>query len=138
MENSTIRCYKCRVPMETVHMVYEARGVMVKNAEGLRCPRCGLEAFTSAQSRALEQIIYSLVPPVQLARKISSAAGKKPVIYLPQEILTAVGGKIGDNVRLFVSGPGRFMVELQTAEDIEVDAADFPARKRMANVPVLV
>ncbi len=115
--------------MDTVLMDYEARGVIVKDAEGLRCPQCGLEAFTSPQARNLEKIIYSLAPPIRLTRKISSAAGKKPVIYLPAELLEAVGGRIGDKVELCVAGPGRIMIELASAEDVEVNASDFVSKK---------
>ncbi len=134
MDRTTVRCYKCHVPMDVVRMDYEARGVIVKDAEGLRCPQCGLEAFTSPQARTLEEIIYSLAPPVRLSRKISSAAGKKPVIYLPAELLKAVGGRIGDKVELCVAGPGRIMVELATAEDIEVNASDFSIKKSKKRV----
>lgn len=115
--------------MDVVNLDYEARGVIVKDAEGLRCPRCGLEAFTSPQARTLERIIYSLVPPVRLTRKISSAAGKKPVVYLPSELLEAVGARIGDKVKLCVTGPGRILMELANAEDVEVAASDFSAHK---------
>ncbi len=129
VDQPMIRCYKCRIPMDVVRMDYEARGVIVKDAEGLHCPRCGLEAFTSPQARVLEEIIYSLAPPVRLSRKISSAAGSKPVLYLPVELLKAVGARIGDKVELCVAGPGRIMLELETAEDIEVNASDFLPEK---------
>ncbi|MBI4360460.1 hypothetical protein HY572_01665 [Candidatus Micrarchaeota archaeon] len=115
--------------MDVVRMDYEARGVIVKDAEGLRCPQCGLEAFTSPQARALEKIIYSLAPPIRLTRKISSAAGKKPVVYLPAELLEAVGARIGDKMELCVAGPGRILMELASAEDVVVNASDFPSKK---------
>ncbi len=118
-------------------MDFEARGVIVKDAEGFRCPRCGLEAFSSPQVGVIEKIIYSLAPSVRLSRKISSAAGKKPVIYLPIELLKAVGGRIGDKVELSVAGPGRIMLELASAEDVEVEASDFSAKKTPLRTAVL-
>ncbi|MBI5036211.1 hypothetical protein HZC09_02610 [Candidatus Micrarchaeota archaeon] len=123
--------------MDLVRSPFEARGVIVKDAEGYRCPSCGLEVFSSEQIDAIQEIIYSFVPPVILKRKISSAAGKKPVIYLPQEILRAIGAQIGDSMELSVERRGRVVMALARSDAKVVVKSGFSAKRlpRMAVLP---
>jgi len=46
----------------------------------------------------------------QAITQISSAAGKKPIIYLPREILAAAGLKIGDVVKMGLEGKKRVVI----------------------------
>lgn len=129
LQTKTVLCYKCRSPMDLVLSPFEAKGVIVKDAEGYHCSRCGLDAYSSDQVDAISRIVYALAPPIRLTRKISSAAGKKPVIYLPSEILHAAGARVGDRVDLTVGGPGRIVLTLSHAEKPVVVVSSLQSKK---------
>lgn len=105
MSDSPFTCYRCNVQYEAVRTDFSARGVIVKDVDGYRCPLCKEELFTSEQAGAIEKRIYALAPRVPASeRTISSAAGKKPMMYLPEKALEAVGLHIGDKVMVSVQG----------------------------------
>jgi len=68
-----------------------------------KCPSCGLELFTPEQYCSIRDRISSIVQPLRLKRKIS-VAGKRPILYLPEEVVKAVDVKVGDEVDVYVEG----------------------------------
>lgn len=104
MGRKSILCPTCRVPYRKVRTNFESRGVIVKDVEAYCCKICGTEIFSIPQVRAIRKKIEALSPSVSLERKISSAAGKKPVIYLPEPLLAVLNLRVGDMVNLAVEG----------------------------------
>ncbi len=105
MPEIALTCYRCNATYELVRTDFSSRGVIVRDVEGYRCPVCKEEIFTSDQADVIEKRIYALAPRVPSSeRTISSAAGKKPMMYLPEKALDAVGLHIGDKVSVSVQG----------------------------------
>lgn len=105
MKSRTPLCPLCHVPYDVIQTNFESRGVIVKDVDAFVCPKCGREMFSWEQVGEIERRIEALAPRVPTAeRKISSAAGKKPVMYLPEKTLKAVGLRIGDKVLVTVKG----------------------------------
>ena len=44
-----------------------------------------------------------MLQPLKLRRKISTA-GKKPIIYLPDDVVKAINAKVGDEIDISVEG----------------------------------
>jgi YgiT-type zinc finger domain-containing protein len=97
------KCPNCDVEYEEVETDFEYGDIVLRNVKATRCPRCGRELFTPEQYRAIKERIQSVVPPLKLKRKIS-AAGKRPVIYLPEDVVRAVKIEVGDEVDIYVEG----------------------------------
>ena len=89
---------------------YEQFGVLIRNVDCLKCPRCGDELFTPEQVRTIRERIAALAPEVRLVRRISSA-GKRPALYLPGEIVSRLNLAVGEEVSIYLEGKKRIVVE---------------------------
>ena len=69
-----MKCSEHKVEYETVKTTYEQFGVILKDAEALRCPVDGEELFTLEQAEAIRKRIAVLSPRLKLIRKITRAA----------------------------------------------------------------
>jgi len=97
------RCPTCGVEYTEVETNFEYGDVVLRNVKATRCPRCGRELFTPEQFRAIKERLQSVVQPLKLKRKISEA-GKRPVLYLPEDVVKAINAKVGDEVDIYVEG----------------------------------
>ena len=66
-------------------------------------PDCKEELFTLEQYDAIRDRLRNVIQPLKLKRKISTA-GKKPIIYLPEDVVKAINAKIGDEIDIYVEG----------------------------------
>jgi len=96
-------CPKCDKKCEEVTVDYEYQGIVLRNVKALRCPDCKEELFTLEQYDAIHDRLRNVIQPLKLKRKISTA-GKKPIIYLPEDIVKAINAKIGDEIDIYVDG----------------------------------
>lgn len=96
-------CPKCNKQCEEVTIDYEYQGVVLRNAKALRCPNCKEEVFTLEQYDAIRERLRNIIQPLKLKRKISTA-GKKPIIYLPEDIVKAINAKVGDEIAIYTEG----------------------------------
>ncbi len=96
-------CPKCKEEYEEVEVDFEYGDIILRNVKALRCPKCKEELFTPEQYRAIRERLRSVVQPLKLKRKISTA-GKKPIVYLPEDVVKAINAKIGDNIEIYVEG----------------------------------
>ncbi len=97
------KCPSCNVEYVEVETDFENGDVILRNVRTTRCPKCGRELFTPEQYRVIKERLQSIVQPLRLRRKIS-AAGKRPAVYLPEDVIRAVDAKIGDEVEIYVEG----------------------------------
>lgn len=97
------KCPSCNVDYEEVETDFEHEGIVLRNVKATKCPRCGQELFTPEQYSTIRERLRSVVQPLKLKRKIS-AAGKRPAVYLPEDVVRAVNAKIGDEVEIYVEG----------------------------------
>lgn len=97
------KCPKCGTEYIEVETDFEYGGVVLRKVRATKCPGCGEEFYTPEQYGAIRQRLYSIIQPLRLTRRIS-AAGKRPAIYLPEDIVKAVNAKIGDEVEIYVEG----------------------------------
>ncbi|HEX9862375.1 MAG TPA: AbrB/MazE/SpoVT family DNA-binding domain-containing protein [Candidatus Bathyarchaeia archaeon] len=97
------KCPKCDTEYLEVEVDFEYGDIILRNAKALKCPRCKEELFTPEQYSAIRNRIHSVVQPLRLKRKISTA-GKKPIVYLPEDVVKAINAKIGDEVDVYVEG----------------------------------
>lgn len=97
------KCPKCDTEYLEVEVDFEYGDIILRNAKALKCPRCKEELFTPEQYGAMRNRIRSVVQPLRLRRKISTA-GKKPIVYLPEDVVKAINAKIGDEVDVYVEG----------------------------------
>ncbi len=84
-------------------MDYEYQGIVLRNVKALRCPDCKEEMFTLEQYDAIHDRLQNVIQPLKLKRKISTA-GRKPIVYLPEEVVNAINAKIGDEIDIYVQG----------------------------------
>lgn len=96
------RCPKCDTEYVEVEVDFEYGDIILRNVKALRCPKCGEELFTPEQYDAIRSRIRSVAQPLRLKRK--STAGKKPIVYLPEDVVKAINAKIGDEVDVYVEG----------------------------------
>lgn len=96
-------CQKCNKQCEEVIIDYEYKGIILRNVKALRCPDCKEELFTLEQYEAIRNRLRNVVQPLKLKRKISTA-GKKPIIYLPDDVVQAIDAKVGDEIDIYVEG----------------------------------
>jgi len=82
---------------------FEYGDVLLRNVKATKCPGCGRELFTPEQYRAIKERLQSVLQPLKLKRRIS-AAGKRPVVYLPENVVKAANANIGDKVEIYVEG----------------------------------
>jgi len=97
------KCPSCGVEYIRVETNFEHGDVVLRNVEVTKCPRCGRELFAPEQYRAIMERLQSVVQPLKLRRKIS-AAGRRPIVYLPEDVVKAVDAKIGDEVDIYIEG----------------------------------
>jgi hypothetical protein len=95
------RCPKCRTEYEEITTDFEYGDILLRSVKALRCPKCKQELFTTEQYRAIKERIQSVIQPLRLRRKISTA-GNKPIVYLPEDIVKAISARIGDEVDIYV------------------------------------
>ena len=96
-------CSKCDAKYEEVTVDYEYSGIVIRNVKALRCPGCKQELFTPEQYDAIRDRLRGIFQPLKLRRKISTA-GKKPIIYLPEDVVKAINAKVGDAIDISVEG----------------------------------
>ena len=94
-------CPKCNKTCEEVTVDYEYQGIILRNVKALRCPDCKEELFTLEQYDAIRDRLRSVLQPLKLKRRISTA-GKKPIIYLPEDVVKAINGKVGYEIDIYV------------------------------------
>jgi YgiT-type zinc finger domain-containing protein len=97
------KCPSCNVEYEEVETNFEHEDIVLRNVKTTRCPKCGRELFTPEQYRLIKERLESVAPPLKLRRHIS-VAGKRPVIYLPEDVVRALRAKVGDEVDIYVEG----------------------------------
>jgi YgiT-type zinc finger domain-containing protein len=108
-----VKCPRDKVGYVTGRTDYEFGGMLFRNVEVERCPKCGEEVFTPEQYEKLRQRVESMQPPLRLTRRITSA-GKRPALYLPEDLVRATGLKVGDEVDVYVQGKKRIVIEAKS------------------------
>lgn len=98
-----MKCRKCRVDLEEVQTDYEHGGVLLRGVKALRCPKCGEELFTLEQYGEIKQRLLAVIKPLRLRRKVSEA-GKRPAIYLPEDVVRAADVRVGDEIEIYMEG----------------------------------
>jgi len=88
---------------------YEYHGIIVKDVKALKCPVCGDEVIDVEEYDKIRRRIESMIKPLRLRRKISSA-GNRPAVYLPDDVVNAVKVEIGDDVEIYIEG-NRIIIE---------------------------
>jgi len=104
------KCPKCNVEYVTGRCNFEYEDIVIPDASCTKCSKCGEKLFTPEQYEEIRKRIYAITPPLKLTRKISNA-GKRPIIYLPDDITKAVGLKVGDDVDIYLQGKKRIVIE---------------------------
>jgi len=108
-----MKCHKDGSEMKRTKVDYEQFGIIVRNIEAYKCPKCGEEVFTSDQVDHIQKRMEELLPQPRISRKITRVA-KNPAVYLPKELLTATGLKIGDEVMLYSARKRCVVIEAAT------------------------
>lgn len=96
-------CPKCNIKYEEVEVDFEYGDIILHKVKALRCPKCRDALFTPQQYGVIRERLRSVVQPLKLKRKISTA-GKKPIVYLPEDVVKAINAKIGDKIEIYVEG----------------------------------
>lgn len=96
-------CLKCNKECQEVTVDYEYQGVVFRNVKALRCPDCKEELFTLEQYDAIRDRLRNIIQPLKLRRRISTA-GRKPIVYLPEDIVKAIKAKVGDEIDIYLEG----------------------------------
>jgi hypothetical protein len=104
-----MKCYKDEGEMVTAVVDYEYHGIVVKGVKAHKCPICREEVIDVEEYGKIKRRIESMIKPLRLRRKISSA-GNRPAVYLPDDVVKAVKVEIGDDVEIFVEG-NRIIIE---------------------------
>lgn len=97
------KCPRCLTEYVEVTVDFEYGDVILRNVKALRCPVCEEELFTPEQYGVIRERIRSVARPLRLRRKISTA-GKKPIVYLPEDVVKAINAKVGDEIDVYVEG----------------------------------
>jgi len=98
-----VKCYEHGVEYEEVETDFETGGIMVRGVKALKCPVGGEEMFTLEQLSEIKRRFSEVVKPLKLRRKIS-AAGRRPALYLPEDIIRKAAIKVGDEVEVYTEG----------------------------------
>jgi YgiT-type zinc finger domain-containing protein len=96
-------CPKCKTPYTETTVDFEYGDIILRNVKALKCPSCKEELFTPEQYGQIRERIKSIAQPLKLKRKVSTA-GKKPIVYLPEDVINAVDVKVGDEIEIYVEG----------------------------------
>jgi YgiT-type zinc finger domain-containing protein len=105
-----VKCPRDKVEYVTARTDYEYQGMLFRNVDVERCPKCGEEVFTPEQYERIRQRVEAMRPTLRLTRHIT-LAGKRPVLYLPEDIVRATGLKPGDEVDVYLQGKKRIVIE---------------------------
>lgn len=108
-----MKCYRHDVEMQPTVVDYAYRGVVVKGVQALRCPECGEEVINVEEYAKIRRRIEGIIKPLKLRRKIS-AAGKRPAIYLPEDVVKAAHIKIGDEVDIYMEDDKIIIAPIQS------------------------
>ena len=106
-----MKCPKCQIEYVEAKTDFEYQEIIMRNVDCLKCPKCGVALFTPEQYDMIRKRFSGLAPTLRLTRKVS-AAGKRPAVYLPKDIVKAVGLKIGDEIDIYLQGKNRIVIEL--------------------------
>jgi len=98
-----VRCIKDDVDLQEVETDFEYGGVLLRGVKAMRCPVCGEESLDLEQYGMVKKRLEALVKPLKLRRKIT-VAGKRPAIYLPEDVIRATNTKVGDEVEIHTEG----------------------------------
>ncbi|OGD46777.1 hypothetical protein A3K69_06925 [Candidatus Bathyarchaeota archaeon RBG_16_57_9] len=98
-----VRCHEHNTEFEEVTTDFEAGGVIVRGVKGLRCPVGGEEIFTSEQASIIKAKLTAIMKPLRLRRKISTS-GRRPALYIPEDVMRATQVKPGDDVDIYTEG----------------------------------
>ena len=96
-------CPKYNKECQEVTVDYEYQGVVLRDVKALRCLGCKEELFTLEQYDAIRDRLRNIIQPLKLRRRISTA-GKKPIVYLPEDIVRAIKAKVGDEIDIYLEG----------------------------------
>jgi len=105
-----VKCPRDKVEYVTARTDYEHQGMLFRNVEIERCPRCGEKVFTPAQYEQLRLRVEAMRPTLRLTRKIT-LAGRRPALYLPEDIVKSGGFKVGDEVDVYLEGKKKIIIE---------------------------
>lgn len=105
-----VKCFRDKVEYVTARTDYEYGGILFRNVEVERCPKCGDELFTPEQYEKIRLQLEAMQPTLRLTRRITSA-GKRPALYLPEDIVKSAGLKIGDEVDVYLQGKKKIVIE---------------------------
>ncbi len=97
------KCYKHDSELREVSIDFEYKGVVLRGVKALRCPVCGDELLGLDQYGEVKRRIEAVIQPLKLRRR-TSTAGKRPALYLPEDVMKATDVKIGDEVDIYTEG----------------------------------
>ena len=103
------RCSRDDAPMEEVTTDFEYKGIIVQGVKALRCSVCGETLYTLKQTGDIRRRIEALLKPLKLRRRIASA-GKRPAIYIPEDVVRNLHLKTGDEIDIYTDGD-RIIIE---------------------------
>jgi len=109
----TVKCPRDKVEYVTRKTDYEYGGMLFRNVEIERCPKCGEEVLTAEQYEKLRVRVEAMQPTLRLTRRITRA-GKRPALYLPEDIVKSAGLKVGDEVDVYLQGKRKIVIEAKT------------------------
>ncbi len=107
-----VKCPRDKVEYVTSKTDYEYQGMLFRKVEVERCPKCGEEVFTPEQYERLRRRVELMQPTLRLTRHVS-LAGKRPTLYLPEDIVKTTGLRVGDEVDIYLQGKRKIVIELK-------------------------
>lgn len=108
-----VKCPRDKVEYVTARTDYEYQGMLFRNVEIERCPKCSEEVFTPAQYEKLRLRVQAMQPTLRLTRRIT-LAGRRPALYLPEDIVKTGGFKVGDEVDVYLQGKRKIVIEARS------------------------
>ena len=98
-----VKCHEHDVEYEEVETTFKARGIILHGVKALRCPVGEEKLFTTQQLEEIERRLSEESRLLKLRRKISSA-GRRPTVFIPEDLVRATGIKVGDEVDIYLDG----------------------------------
>ena len=117
-----VKCLKHEVEMEERETDFEYGGVLLRGVKVWRCPMGGEELFDLNQYGEIKRRLDSVIKPLKLRRRISTA-GNRPIVYLPMDVLEHVKAKVGDEVQIYTEGD-RIILQPVKPEEEPKEAPD--------------
>jgi len=114
-----VLCHEHGVEFEEVETTFEARGVVLHGVKGLMCPIGGEKVFTMEQLKEIDRRVSEEIRLLRLRRKISSA-GRRPTVFLPEDVVRATGVKVGDEIDIYLEGK-KIVIEPVEPEEVEAE-----------------